>query len=172
MTAPPIAAETIAARICTSVPTSPPVNTEYKRDHEQPERFVLREQTNDDGIVLDRAHHPAARDREVDHLREHQVACTRPGLLGISGVESGFQLRQLDFDRGEHDLVLGLELVVDRGLRHADGVGDHLERRPVDTVLGEQAEGGIDDADLRGCARNGAQAADARARRDSTPRRG
>ena len=69
--------------------------------------------------------------------------------LGVGRVERDLQLHELDLDRGDDDLVLGLELVVDRRLRHADGVGDHLERRAVDPVLGEQAERGGDDPGLR-----------------------
>jgi hypothetical protein len=40
--------------------------------------------------------------------------------------------------------------VVDRGLRDADGVGDHLERRPADAVIGEELEGGVDGVSLGG----------------------
>ena len=118
-----------------------------------------REDADDDRIVLHRAHHAPALDGEVDHLGEHQLACTRQVILGVGSVERRFQLGQLDLDGGEDDLLFGLELVVDRGLRHADRVRDHLQRRPVDAVFGEQVEGGGDDADLRGGARLGTQPA-------------
>ena len=92
---------------------------------------------------------PRGADREIDHLGEHERAGPPRIGLGVGGVERRLQLHQLDLDGGDDDLVLGLELVVDRGLRHADGVGDHLERRAVDPVLGEQVERGGDDPGLR-----------------------
>ena len=87
---------------------------------------------------------PPLRDRRIDHLGEHDLARPLRVGLGIGRVERGLQLHELDLDRGDDDLVLGLELVVDRRLRHAEGVGDHLERRAVHTVVGEQPERGRD----------------------------
>jgi len=47
--------------------------------------------------------------------------------------------------------------VIDGRFRHADGVGDHLQRRPADTMLGEQPGSGADDAGLRGRTRDRAR---------------
>jgi hypothetical protein len=40
---------------------------------------------------------------------------------------------------GQDDLVLGVVLVVDGRLGHAERVRDHLQRGAADAVLGEQA---------------------------------
>ena len=120
---------------------------------------MLREEPDDDRVVLHRAHHAAALDREVDHLGEDDLACPGAVGLGIGRVHRRLQLRELDLDRGDDDLVLGLVLVVDRGLRDADVVGDHLERRAVHPVLGEEAERRVDDPGLRGTPGHGAESA-------------
>ena len=58
--------------------------------------------------------------------------------LGLRCVERDLEPGELGFRRGEDDLVLGGELVVDGRLGDTDLVGDHLERRPADAVIGEQ----------------------------------
>ena len=95
--------------------------------HEPLERLVLGEQPDDDGVVLERAHHAAARDGEVDHLRQQRVEGPRTRLVGLGCVERGLESRELDLHRRDDDLFLGLELVVDGRLRHPDRVGDHLQ---------------------------------------------
>ena len=101
MTAPPIAAETTAARTRASASGVAAGQHDVQTMHQLPERFVLREEPDDDGIVLDRAHHAAALDREVDHLGEHQLARTRRDLLGFGRVERRFQLHEVDLDGRE-----------------------------------------------------------------------
>ena len=98
------------------------------------------------------------------------VAAPGPVGLGLGRVERRLEPGQLDLGDREDDLVLGLELVVDRRLRDADGVGDHLQRRAAHAVLGEQVERGGDDAALgravaAGCSRRGARLGDAHRRR-------
>ena len=84
-------------------------------------------------------------------MRDHeQLARRSRDRLCLRRVEGGLEPGELGFRRGEDDLVLGGELVVDRRLRHTDRVGDHLERRPADAVVGEQRECGGDDPGLRG----------------------
>ena len=77
------------------------------------------------------------------------VACPLPRRLGLSGFDDRLQPRQLVLGGGQDDLFLGLVLVVHGRLGHTDLVGDHLQRGPPDTVLGEQVDGCGDDASLR-----------------------
>lgn len=46
----------------------------------------------------------------------------------------------------QNDVFFGVELVVDRSLGHPNPVGDHLQRRSADTVLGEEFEGRLQHA--------------------------
>ena len=89
-------------------------------------------------------------DGEVDHQREQHLARTRAGSARPRRrrAPTSSCARSSSID-GDDDLVLGLELVVDRGLRDADGVGDHLERGPAHPVPAEQVERGGDDPGLR-----------------------
>ena len=160
MTAPPIAAETTAARTRASGPVSPPVRTAYRRPINSRNGSCFARILTITGSCWTAVTMRRRCDREVDHLGEHELARPPEVLVGFGRVERRFDLHEVDLDGREDDLVLGLELVVDRGLRHADGVGDHLQRRPVDTVLGEQVERGGDDPGLRGGARDGPQPAD------------
>ena len=64
------------------------------------------------------------------------------------------QSAEFAFRERDDDLLFGFELVVDRGLRHPNGIGDHLQRGSADTVLGDQLQGGVQDAWLRGAARD------------------
>ena len=121
-----MAVEIIAAR--TPRLGAGPVTDEQTEQplHERRERFVLGEEAHDDRVVLERAHHAPALDRELDHLGQQPVEGPRAVFVGLGRVESRLEPRELDLHRGHDDLLLGLELVVDRGLRHADRVGDHL----------------------------------------------
>ena len=87
--------------------------------------------------------HAAMFDRLVDHLSQDQLAGLRCRQVGLGQLQRLLQLHQLDLDGGQDDVVLGRELVVDGRLGHAEGVGDHLQRRAVDPVLPEQLEGGM-----------------------------
>ena len=66
--------------------------------------------------------------------------------LRLGRVEGRLQAAQLDLGDGQDDRVLGRELVVHGRLRDAEGVGDHLQRRAADAVVGEQLERGGDRA--------------------------
>ena len=71
-----------------------------------------------------------------------------PRSSASAAIERRLQLHELELDRGDDDLVLGLELVVDRRLRDADGIGDHLQRRAARRRVGEQVERRGDGASL------------------------
>ena len=120
--------------------------------HHLPERFVVREVPDDHRIAEERALRPAALDREVDDSSDQHLRAGRV-CLGPGGFDRGLDPGQLGFGRGEHDLFLGIELVVDGPLGHAEAVGDHLERGPADTVLGEEVERDVDDPRLSGSVR-------------------
>jgi hypothetical protein len=57
-------------------------------------------------------------------------------------------------------LVFGLELVVDSGFRDTERIGDHLQRRSADAVIGEQVQRGDRDSGLGGATRDGAELPD------------
>ena len=118
---------------------------------------MFREEATDHGIVLHGAHHPPPFHGQIDHRGEHPVAGAGDGRLCGHAVQRSFELRELHFDGGADDLVLGLELVVDRRLRDADRVGDHLERSAVHPACGEQIERRMDGAGLGRAARDGPQ---------------
>ena len=88
---------------------------------------------------------------------DQHLARSRAGSLGFRGGHGRLQTREHDLGDGEDDLVLGVVLVVDGGLRDADRVRDHLQRGPADAVLGEQGERGVDDAGLGGGVAGGFQ---------------
>jgi hypothetical protein len=117
---------------------------------------VFVEEAQHDRIALEDARHAAALDGEVDHPADQHLARPRGGSLGLRGVHGRLQTCQHDLGDGEDDLVLGVVLVVDGRLRHADRVRDHLQGRPADAVLGEEDERGVDDAGLGGRVRAGA----------------
>ena len=79
--------------------------------------------------------------------------------LGVRGPDRRLEAREHDLRDGEDDLVLGVVLVVDRRLRDADRVRDHLQRRSRDPVLAEELERGVDNARLRGREGRGAERA-------------
>jgi hypothetical protein len=126
------------------------------------EGLVVGVVPNDDGVPEERALHATALDRQVDDPGDHDLAC--PGRIGfgLAGLDHGPHPLELGAGRGDHDLVLRLELVVHRRLRHADVVGDHLQRGPADAMLGEQLERGVDDPGLRGAVVLVPRAADTR----------
>ena len=103
-------------------------------------------------------------------LGDQHLARSRAGPLGFRGGHGRLETREHDLGDGEDDLVLGVVLVVDGRLRHADRVRDHLQRGPADAVLGEQDERGFDDAGLRGRVGGGAQRARGRACAELIPR--
>ena len=62
-------------------------------------------------------------DGQLDHPGDKHLARSRAGALGFRGLDRRLEPRQDDLGNGEDDLVLGVVLVVDGRLRHA-------ERRP------------------------------------------
>jgi len=64
-----------------------------------------------------------------------RAICLRLGVVGDRP-----EPLERRIDHREHDLVLGLELVVDGRLRDAEPIGDHLQRRAAHAVLGKQVE--------------------------------
>ena len=116
--------------------------------HDVAEHLVLGEEPGDHGIAQDGAHRVPAVDGEIDDALDEGVAASRRGGFALGGVDDRRHPRQLGFRGRQHDLVLGGVLVVHRRLRHADLVGDHLQRRPTDAVLREQPDRRGDDAGL------------------------
>ena len=90
---------------------------------------------------------PATR-RAAQRRADSRVITAAVELFGTHGV-SGTSLQMIDLGGGDHDLVLGLELVYIRRLRHPDRVGDHLQRRAAHAVVGEELDRSRDDASLR-----------------------
>ena len=76
-------------------------------------------------------------DRDVDDARQ-QVVGRRRAVAGF------FEASEFDLGHRDNDRFLRAELVVDRGLRDTDRVGDHLERGAGRAVIGEQFERGGD----------------------------
>ncbi len=124
-----------------------------EQDGEDPRKegsgeFVLLDQPEQDRVALQGAEGATVADHGLDDADEeglprmHRCA----GALGL--VERRLERLELHFEDGEHDRVLRSELVVDRGLRDADGVGDHLERGPADAVVGKELEGRVDGVPL------------------------
>jgi hypothetical protein len=56
---------------------------------------------------------------------DQHVARPSRGRLGLCGFDRRFDIREFGFDGSDHDLFLGVELVVDGRLRHADSVSDY-----------------------------------------------
>lgn len=118
--------------------------------HETLESLVFGQQSNDNGIELQRPHQPAVANRHFDHADQQRVARLRTVAVRLGFLERRQQPAEFTLGDREHDLLFGPELVVDGGFRDPDGVGDHLQRRAADTVLGERIERGIQYARPRG----------------------
>jgi hypothetical protein len=123
------------------------------------EVLVAGEGPDEHRVSGQRALHAAALDRQGHDAGEQGLARQFCAGLGRGRVEHRLQPRYLSLGGGDDDLFLGLELMVDGGLRHADRVSDHLQGRPADAVLSEQPGGGADDARLRGAGQLGQRAA-------------
>jgi hypothetical protein len=115
--------------------------------------LVLREQPPDDGVIQDGADLAASLDGEIDYADYCCFASPKRGWFGFCGVEHGLEPVELCVGDGANDLFLGVVLMIDSSLRHADLISDHLKRRPPDAVLGKQALGRRDDASLGGAGR-------------------
>src|SRR4029453_17362786 len=125
--------------------------------HHAPEGSMLVEEAHHHRIPLEDARHAAGLDGEVDHPGDQQLARSRAGPLRFRGGHRSLQTCEHDLGDGEDDLVLGVVLVIDGCLRHADRVRDHLQGRAADAVLGEEDERGFDDPGLGGRMGSGAQ---------------
>ena len=89
---------------------------------------MVGEEAYDDGIAEEGALHTTAFDREVDVTDDQHVARPSTGRLGLCGFDRRFDIREFGFGGNDDDLFLGVELVVDGRLRHADGVSDQTRR--------------------------------------------
>lgn len=133
-----MAADIIAASTRMSMSAFAPLKSVNKRsiiwDH-LGIRVVIGEESHHDRIGLQHADQSSALHREVD-LGEQDLSSTQIALLRLGGADRGIQPFQSGLGHREDDVVLRLELIVDSGFRHTEGVGDHLQRRPADTMLG------------------------------------
>jgi alkylation response protein AidB-like acyl-CoA dehydrogenase len=118
--------------------------------HHLPERLVVGEEPHDHRVAQQCALHPPPLDGQVDDAGHQDVPGPVPGRFGLGRRDRLRHPGELRVGRGQDDLLLGPELVVDRRLRHPDGVGDHLQRRAAHAVLGEQVDGSVHDAQLGG----------------------
>ncbi len=123
------------------------------------ERLVVGEQPDDHRVELQGGGRPASFDGHVDDAGEQHFAGPWPGLLGLSGLQRIVEPAELPLGQRDDDLFLGLELVIDGRLGDADRVGDHLQRRAADAVVGDQREGRVQDAVLRRAAVHGREPA-------------
>ena len=157
MTVPAIAPENSAADTRAMVSSLLVLQDPVQLADEVAKRRVLTEQPHDDRVVLQGPDPAAAAHRHFDHLGQQHLAGLHWIRFGLRGLQRVLQLGQLQFGDGDDDLVLGLELVVDRGFRDADGVGDHLQRGSADPVIGDQIQRGVENTGLRRGAGGGAQ---------------
>jgi hypothetical protein len=111
--------------------------------------FVLREEPDHDGIAQDGARRAAAFDRQVDDPLQKRISNPGSVSLGFGRIQHRFEPSYLCFGGGKYDLVLRPELVVKSRLRHADLVGNHLQRGAAYAVAGEQLESRGNGASLR-----------------------
>ena len=111
---------------------------------------MLAQQPDDRGVVLKGLHPSAALHRQTDHLLEEYGARVSVTRFGFRRIQRCFQSSEFHLGHGEHDLLLGPELVVHRRLGDADSIGDHLQRGAAHTVEREEIQGRPDDPLLRG----------------------
>jgi len=105
--------------------------------HHAPEGRVALEEAQHDRVALEDTRHATLLDGEVDHLGDQERARSHAGSLGFRCRHGRLQAREHDLGDGEDDLVLRVVLMIDGRLRHAERVGDHLQRGAADAVLGE-----------------------------------
>ena len=79
-------------------------------------------------------------DHQVDEALEQQVHLRAAPLLRRRAVHQLVQVADARLGHRLGDLRLRLEVVVDGGLGDPQRVGDHLQRRALDPVFGEQAQ--------------------------------
>ena len=101
---------------------------------------MVGQQSNDDRVELEGIRCATVLDGVVDDSVQQELAAALRVVLGLSGFQCVFQLREFHLRDGDDDLVLGLELMVDRALCHSDRVSDHLIRRGANAMLGEQVQ--------------------------------
>jgi hypothetical protein len=91
-------------------------------------------------VAVEHGRQPAVADDEVDEAAQRGVGAGRRGRLVLGRRdERGHLVEHRPGDR-QDDVVLRPELVVDRGLRDAELVRDHLQRRAVDAVPVEEPQ--------------------------------
>ncbi len=102
---------------------------------------MLGEEADDDRVVEDVADHAAATDGDIDDPAQQRLERLWIRVDRFGRFERRLERSKLHVDGGDDDRFLRLELVVDGRLRHADGAGDHLERRAADAVLRRRGPG-------------------------------
>src|SRR5579875_37006 len=99
-------------------------------------------------VALMQEHELAVLDHLVDEPIDDARPCVGAGLLVLELVESLERLAtegvQTQMELQE-DVFLALEVVVERGLRDAEPLGDVAQRGLVVALLGEQLEGDVED---------------------------
>jgi hypothetical protein len=113
--------------------------------HEALERFVFGQQPDDDGIELQGPHQPAVANRHLDYSYQQPISGFRSIAMRLGLLDGRAQPAQFTLSDGEHDLLLGSELVVHSRFCDSHRIGDHLQRGTADAVLSEQIQRGIED---------------------------
>jgi len=104
----------------------------------------------DDWIIQDRSHGAPVIHGEVDHSLHQDPTGSQSGWLSLGGADNEVQAYKLGFGGGQHDLVLGVVLVIDGSFGYTDAVGDHLQGCPSYAIASKKLQGCADDSDLRG----------------------
>jgi hypothetical protein len=153
--------------VCSCCPTARRSKARVGADQRGIEAFeedlkglVFGEESDDDGIRLHDANHAALLDGHLDHPRQQQFPCLRTVFGRLRLFQRILQPGELHLCDSDDDLVLGLELVVHSRFRHAERVGDHLQRRTADTVIREQVQRGEQNAGLCCAARGRGEPSD------------
>jgi hypothetical protein len=112
--------------------------------HKLLERFMFGQQSNNNGIELQRPHQTSVANRHLDHAYQQRVAGLQLVAACLGFVKCRYQPAQFALGDREHDVLLGPKLVVDSSFGDPDGIGDHLQRGAADAVLGEKVQRGIE----------------------------
>jgi hypothetical protein len=101
------------------------------------ERLVVGEEPDDDGVELQGCRRTATLDGHVDDAAEQHLPCAWPRRFGLRCFQRIVEPAEHPLGQRDHDLLFGLELVIDGGLG------------ATDAVIGDQRQCGIEDAVLR-----------------------
>ena len=95
----------------------------------------------DHGIAEEHRSEAAVADGELDESADRDVAPCLVRTDRFGDLDQPGDVVEHRADQRQHDVLFGVELVVDRGLGDAHPIGDHLQGGPADAVLGEELEG-------------------------------